>query len=78
MNLRQVADEEVAPFLNTYELLRGRTSGTDVAKYYWVDEAGHFKFEGNRMWAGIQLECLLDERNDLLPVNRLMQVATTS
>lgn len=69
--LEQIAKDENAPFLNSYEALREKISGTSVEQYYWSDDPTHFNREGNRIWADVQLKFLLDKKNELLPFERL-------
>ena len=57
------------PYLNTYEEMKKytETTGTDASAFYWKEDGTHLNSEGNALWAKIQLEFLLNKKNELLP-----------
>jgi len=65
--LREIARKNNIPYLNSYEALKDKITGTQVSEYYWAKDPTHFNAEGNRIWAKTQLDFLLDPKNKLLP-----------
>lgn len=65
--LREIAQKNNVPYLNSYSALKDKIAGTDVSEYYWSNDPTHFNGKGNQIWAQAQLEFLLDAKNGLLP-----------
>ncbi len=65
--LAETAKKLNAPYLNSYEALRGQVTNTDVAQYYWSNDPVHFNEPGNAIWAKAQLNFLREPKNRLLP-----------
>jgi tetratricopeptide (TPR) repeat protein len=65
--LREIAQMNDVPYLNSYLALKNKITGTDVSEYYHADDPTHFNVEGNRIWAQAQLDYLLEPKNELLP-----------
>ncbi|MCD6364373.1 MAG: SGNH/GDSL hydrolase family protein [Planctomycetes bacterium] len=74
--LKHVAKTTGAAYLDTYGGLRAVCGDGDIGRYYWDNDPTHFNIEGNRAWAKLQLDFLIDRKNDLLPFARVEQRAT--
>jgi len=65
--LKSVAEKERIPYLNSYQTLKYKITGTPQERFYWSNDPCHFNREGNRIWAQAQLDFLSDPENRLLP-----------
>ncbi len=65
--LREIAQKNNVPYLNSYSALKDKIAGTDVSEYYWSNDPTHFNGKGNQIWAQAQIDFLLDPKNGLLP-----------
>lgn len=65
--LKRVAEKESIPYLNSYQTLKYKITGTPQERFYWPNDPCHFNREGNRIWAQAQLDFLSDPKNHLLP-----------
>ena len=53
-------------FLNSYQALKPDITNTEKTKYYWATDPTHFNESGNVLWAKVQLDFLLNNKNKLL------------
>lgn len=64
--IRRIAEEEGAAYLDSYAGLAPRLAGSRQADYYYAGNM-HFNPRGNALWAEAHIRAFLDERNRLLP-----------
>jgi hypothetical protein len=64
--IRRIAEEEGAAYLDSYASLAPRLNGSRQSDYYYAGNM-HFNPRGNALWAEAHIRAFADERNRLLP-----------
>lgn len=67
--LAQTAKKTGVPYLHSYQEVKKRVPKTEISNLYWKEDPYHLNEEGNRIWAQIQLDFLLDPKNNLFSIN---------
>jgi lysophospholipase L1-like esterase len=67
--LGETAQKYGIPYLNSYEkiLTESKLLGINPVLLYWREDPTHLNIEGNAVWGKIQLEFLLENKEELLP-----------